>query len=70
MDRTNQEIWEEILRTAELLSQNESSLEPMEEAGLGIIPFDKSCLPIHYVSDAQILTQLILSLKDRGARIS
>lgn len=70
MDRTNQEIWDETLRTADLLHQMEQSLEPMEKAIAGIIPVDKSCLPVHYVSDAQILTRLLLSLKDRGVKIS
>jgi hypothetical protein len=70
MDKTNQELWEETLRTAELLKQMEPSTEAMEKAAVGTIPTDKDCLPIQYVADAHVLTHLILSLKDRGVEIN
>jgi len=64
MDKSKQEIWEEILRTAQTLKESEFSLESMEKAICGIIPLDEKCLPVHYVADAQILTNLILRLKE------
>ena len=70
MEKTNKEIWDEVLRTAELLRQIEPTLKSMEEVIVGMRPAANVSLPIDYVSDAQILTQLLLLLKARGAKIT
>ena len=72
MDKTNQELWEEALRTAELLDAIRPTLKPMESAlfDLSTTLIDKDKLPIDYVSDAQILTSILLKLKARGAKIT
>jgi len=70
MAQTNQEIWAETVRTAELLLETESSVQPMVGAATGTAKLDESCLPVSYVSDAMILTRLVLSLRDRGVRVS
>lgn len=70
MSKASQELWEEALRTAELLRRIEPTLEPMEKAIVGRHPLNLDKLPVDYVSDAQILTQLLLELKARGARIA
>ncbi len=41
----------------------------MEAATAGVLPIDKVKLPVEYVSDAMILTDLVLTLKARGAKI-
>ena len=69
MNRSNEEIWNEALRTAELLRIKTETLNAMEEAIFGLRPLTKECFPVSYVSDAQILTQLLLELKARGANI-
>ena len=68
-DKSNEELWEETLRTAQLLKEMEQSLESMEQVIAGTKQPDKDCMPVQFVSDAQVLTQLLLALKDRGARI-
>ena len=70
MEKTSKDIWDEALRTAELMRRIEKTLKPMEEAFVGVRPATKDCLPVQYVSDAQILTQLLLQLKARGAQVS
>jgi len=71
MDRTNQEIWDEVLRTAQLLRESECSLRQMERvAAGGSGPLDVSILPIGYVSDAMALTMLLLELKRRGVTVA
>ena len=69
MNKTNQELWEEIVRTAQLLRVSEPILESMEAGATGVLPPEKVELPVHYVSDAMILTELILSLKARDLKI-
>ncbi len=71
MNKTNQELWEEVLRTAELLDTLVPTLKPMESVIFDqntLINIDK--LPIDYVSDAQVLTNILLTLKARGAKIT
>jgi hypothetical protein len=70
MEKTNQDIWNEALGTAELLRRIEPTLKPMEEVIMGIRPATKDILPVDYVADAQILTELLLQLKDRKAKVS
>ena len=70
MEKTNKELWDEVLRTAELLRLEERSLKPMEEVIFGVRPLAKVNLPLDYVADAQILTQLLLLLKARGAKVT
>ena len=70
MNKTNQESWEEIVRTAHLLRVSEPTLKSMEAGAAGVLPPEKVELPVHYVSDAMILTELILSLEARGPKIS
>jgi hypothetical protein len=70
MEKTNQDIWNEALRTAELLRRIEPTLKPMEEVIMGTRPATKDILPVDYVADAQILTELLLQLKDRKAKVS
>jgi hypothetical protein len=70
MENTNKELWDEVLRTAELLRKLEPSLKSMEEVIAGVRPPAKANLPVDYVSDAQILTQLLLLLKARGAKVA
>jgi len=41
----------------------------MEEAAIGLRTIDSTLLPVDYVSDAMALTQLILILKKRDAKI-
>jgi hypothetical protein len=69
MNRSNEDIWNEALRTAELLRMTTGTLNAMEEAVSGLRPLPKECFPVSYVSDAQILTQLLLELKARGAKV-
>jgi hypothetical protein len=69
MNRSNEEIWNETLRTAELLQKTAGTLNAMEEAVSGLRPPTKECFPVSYVSDAQTLTQLLLELKARGAKV-
>ena len=69
MDKTNQMIWEEVLRTAELLHRLEPTLESMTRVMLGRLPIGKVKLPVEYVADAGVLTKLLLTLKARGATI-
>ena len=71
MNKTNQELWEEALRTAELLDTLVPTLKPMESVIFDqntLINIDK--LPIDYVSDAQVLTNILLTLKACGAKIT
>jgi hypothetical protein len=70
MDRTNLDIWNEVLETAELLRQIEPTLKPMEEVFAGVRPATEDTFPVDYVSDAMILTKLLLQLKARGAKVS
>jgi hypothetical protein len=70
MNKTSQELWEEALRTAELLHRLRPTLESIEAAIAGVLPIDKVKLPVDYVADAEILTELLLALKARGARIA
>jgi len=69
MAETNDDIWAEVIRTAELLRSLEATLHPMEEAAIGLRTIDSTLLPVDYVSDAMALTQLILILKKRDAKI-
>jgi hypothetical protein len=69
MNRSNEDIWNEALRTAELLRMTTGTLNAMEEAVSGLRPLTKECFPVSYVSDALILTQLLLELKARGAKV-
>jgi hypothetical protein len=70
MGKTNQDIWNEALRTAELLRQIEPTLKAMEDVVAGVRPATKDILPVDYIADAQILTGLLLQLKARGANVS
>jgi hypothetical protein len=70
MEKTNQDIWNEALRTAELLRRIEPTLDRMHEVIMGMRPATKDTLPVDYVADAQILTKLLLQLKARGAKVS
>jgi hypothetical protein len=65
MNKTNPELWAEIVRTANLLRLSEPQLKSMEAVAAGVLPPDKVELPVHYVSDAMILTRLILSFDAR-----
>ncbi|MBK9595710.1 MAG: hypothetical protein IPO57_10250 [Rhodocyclales bacterium] len=71
LNKTNQELWEEAIRTAELLDTLVPSLEPIMSAMFRRVPaVDMDKLPIDYVSDAQILTNILLNLKARGAKVA
>lgn len=70
MEKTNLELWNEVLRTAVLMRSIESNLKPMQEAIFQQRPLAKNEFPVDYVSDAEILVGLILELKTRGASIS
>jgi hypothetical protein len=73
MEQTDQELWEEAMRTAELLRRTEPDsvdlLDLVEKAKEGK-SISEEDLPIDYISDAQILTNLLLRLKDRGVEIA
>ena len=69
MNRSNEEIWNEALRTAELLRIKTETLNAIEEAVFGLRPLTNECFPVSYVSDAKILTQLLIELNARGAKV-
>ena len=67
MERSNQEIWEEIVRTAALIRGYEPTLSKLEKKLLfGELSEDAAVLP-QLASDAQILAGLIEQLQRRGA---
>ena len=71
MEKTNQDIWDEVLRTAQTLRlQEEQTMASGDRATAGLTSPDEIAWPVDYVADAQILTRLVLSLKARGARVS
>lgn len=68
MEKTNEEIWEEVLRLIRLMKSHSSTVEKFSEAAAEVIPLDLSCLPIDFVADAEILVGLLEILEQRGAR--
>lgn len=70
-EKTNQELWEEVLRTAETLRKIESGqVEPLEKKMVMGENITKEDIPTDYISDAQILTSLLLELKERSIEIA
>lgn len=71
-EKTDQELWEEVLRTADLLRRNESgmmdSMTSLMEQASEEDSISEDDLPTDYVSDAQILTKLLSVLEERGAK--
>ena len=70
VEQTNQQIWDEILRLMHAMKGQKAELDKFDMAVARVIPLDESCLPIHYVSDAIILVDLVERLETRGARPS
>ncbi len=68
VEQTNQQLWDEIIRLVRVMKSQSKSLERFDMAVARVIPLDESCLPIHYVSDAIILVDLVERLETRGAR--
>lgn len=73
MEQTDRELWEEAMRTAELLRRTEPDsmdLQDLVEKAKEQGSISEEDLPIDYISDAQILTNLLLRLKDRGVELT
>lgn len=67
MEKTNQEIWEEIQRLVQTMKAHTPAIEQMQRAAMGLTPPSAECLTIHYVSDAEVLLHLLDTLRSRGA---
>jgi hypothetical protein len=70
MNKTNKEIWEEIVRTAHLLRSMEPELKCAEYQLVENGASKNLDFPVEYISDALILTELILSLDACDAKIN
>jgi hypothetical protein len=68
MEKTNQELWEEILRLIHGMKSQRVAVDKFSQAVAKAIPLDPSCLPVDFVADAEILLQLLEILEERGAR--
>jgi hypothetical protein len=68
MEKTNQEIWAEILRLTQVMKTQRGAVDKLSRAAANVIPLDHSCLPIDFVADAEVLVHLIEILESRGAR--
>jgi hypothetical protein len=70
MKKTNQELWEEVLRTADTLSEIEDhQVGSLERKVASEESISEDDIPVDYIADTQILTRLLLRLKDRGADV-
>jgi len=70
MNKTNKDIWEETVRTAHLLRSMESGLKSAEYKLAENGASKNLDFPVEYISDAMILTELILSLDARDAKMN
>lgn len=68
MEKTNEELWEEILRLVHVMKSQRVAVDRVSQAAAKVIPLDSSCLPLDFVADAEILVQLLETLEERGAR--
>ena len=67
MERSRQQIWDEITRTAELIRGYRPSLEDLEDKILtGELEAEDSKVLIELAADAEILAGLIEQLQGRG----
>jgi hypothetical protein len=67
VERSNQEIWEEITRTAQLIRGYGESLRGLEQRILvGELAAEDSRVLVELASDAEILAGLIEQLQRRG----
>lgn len=70
-ERTDQELWEEVVRTAKTLKKIEShQVEPLEKKMALDDTISKEDIPTGLIADAQILIRLLLELEDRGAEVA
>ncbi len=68
MEKTNAEIWEEVLRLIHVMKSQRSAVEKFSQAAAKVVPLEMSCLPVDFVADAEILVHLLAILEERGAR--
>jgi hypothetical protein len=69
MEKTNQEIWEEILRLTRVIKSQTSSVDNLSRAATKLTPIDHICFPVDFVADTEILVYRIETLDGRGARL-
>ncbi len=69
VEKTNEEIWGEVLRLIRVMKSQRDAVEKFSQAAAKAVPLDHSCLPVDFVADAEILVQLLGVMEQQGARL-